>query len=75
MLKGKTINNNIIILDGNIVNEISFENQWAKSTTFLSEEKAKEYYLRHVIYKKRGAKPYIKHLQATVYYNQLIIQL
>lgn len=75
MLKGKTINNNIIILDGNVINEISLENQWAKSITFLSEEKAKEYYLRHVVYKKRGAKPFIKHPQATVYYNQLIIQL
>lgn len=75
MLKGKTINNNIIMLDGNVVSEISLENQWAKSITFLSEEKAKEYYFRHKINKKRGAKPYIKHPQATVTYNQLIIQL
>lgn len=75
MKQGKTVNGSIITLNNNTVNIIDINCNYAKSITFLSEEKAKQYYYRNVVHKKRGAKPFIKHPQATIRYDQLIIQL
>ena len=71
MKQGKTVLGDTIILRQNVVLIIS-ENHF-QTFTFPNKESALEYYKRKVVYKKRGAKPYMKHPQAVVSYWQLIV--
>ena len=73
MKQGITVNGEIITLSGNTVKEIS-ENH-VKQITFLNEQQAKEYFKRYNVCKARGRKKLHTIPQATIYYNQLIIQL
>lgn len=73
MKQGITVNGSIITLNNNIIKEIS-ENH-IKQITFPNEQQAKEYFKRYNICKTRGRKKLHKTPQATIYYNQLIIQL
>lgn len=73
MKQGKTISGDIIALNKNVVKEIS-ENH-VKQITFLNEQQAKEYFKRYNVCKARGRKKLHAIPQATIYYNQLIIQL
>lgn len=73
MKQGITVNGEIITLNGNTVKEIS-ENH-VKQITFLNEQQAKEYFKRYNVCKTRGRKKLHTIPQATIYYNQLIIQL
>ena len=73
MKQGKTISGDIIALKKNVVKEIN-ENH-VKQITFLNEQQAKEYFKRYNVCKARGRKKLHTIPQATIYYNQLIIQL
>ena len=73
MKQGITVNGEIITLSGNTVKEIG-ENH-VKQITFLNEQQAKEYFKRYNVCKTRGRKKLHTIPQATIYYNQLIIQL
>ena len=73
MKQGKTISGDIIALNKNVVKEIS-ENH-VKQITFLNEQQANEYFKRYNVCKTRGRKKLHTIPQATIYYNQLIIQL
>ena len=73
MKQGITVNGEIITLSDNTVKEIG-ENH-VKQTTFLNEQQAKEYFKRYNVCKARGRKKLHTIPQATIYYNQLIIQL
>ena len=73
MKRGKTISGSIITLNKNIVKEIS--EQHVKQITFPNEQQAKEHFKRYNICKARGRKKLHEIPQATIYYNQLIIQL
>ena len=73
MKQGITVNGEIITLNGNTVKEIG-ENH-IKEITFPNEQDASAYFKRYRICKAKGRKKERKTPQATIYYNQLIIQL
>ena len=75
MKQGKTISGDIITLNGNTVSIIDLKNNHMQSTKFLTKEHADEYFKRYNVCKTRGRKKLHKIPQATIYYNQLIIQL
>lgn len=75
MKQGITVNGSIITLNGNTVSIIDLKNNHMQSTKFLTKEHADEYFKRYNVCKARGRKKLHTIPQATIYYNQLIIQM
>lgn len=76
MKQGKTVNNDIITLNKNVITiQSAIEPGCIAKIEFDTNQQANEYFKRFNISKPRGRKKERKSPQARVYYSQLIIQM